>query len=152
VRQISTNRLCNFGVAAERPEKLVAYLGLNPGQRESGRRDLRHLLVQGAHAVLRAGRAIPLSQWGWKLFVRKGNRNVAMAAGTRKLAVQVWHLLWGNPPGALETNKSLNLKLNKLSVTLGKSLRKALQLPHGNKDCVLHFHQMILSSKNPETA
>ncbi len=48
-----------------RPEQLVAYLGLSPGQRQSGqgkdirlgvrkrgRGDLRHLLIQGAHAVL----------------------------------------------------------------------------------------------------
>jgi transposase len=149
----------------ERPEKLVAYLGLNPGQRESGRGkniklgigkrgrgDLRQLLVQGSHAVLRAGRATPLGQWGWKLFARKGNRNIAVVAVARKLAVQVWHQLSGNPPEALEPSKSLDLKLNKLAVTLGKSLRKALQLPPGNRDCVLHFHQMILSPTNPETA
>ena len=49
-----------------RPEQLVSYLGLSPGQRQSGhgkdirvgvrkrgRGDLRHLLIQGAHAVLR---------------------------------------------------------------------------------------------------
>jgi transposase len=149
----------------ERPEKLVAYLGLNPGQRESGRGkniklgigqrgrgDLRHLLVQGAHAVLRMGRATPLGQWGWKLFARKGNRNTAVAAVARKLAVQAWHLLSGNPPEALEPSKSLDLKLQKLAVTLGKSLRQTLHLPTNNKDCILHFHQMILSPTNPETA
>ena len=54
----------------QRPEKLVAYIGLNPGQRQSGtgkniklgvgkrgRGDIRHLLIQGAQAVLRMGRA-----------------------------------------------------------------------------------------------
>jgi transposase len=120
----------------ERPEKLVADLGLNPGQRESGcgkhiklgigrrgRGDLRHLLVQGAHAVLRMGRATPLGQWGWKLFARKGNRNVAVAAVARKLVVQVWHLLSGNPPEAMEPSKSFDLKLHKLAGTLGKTLR-----------------------------
>ena len=69
----------------ERPEKLVAYIGLNPGQRESGRGkhiklgvgkrgrgDLRNLLLQGAHAVLRMGRNTPMGQWGWKLFASKG--------------------------------------------------------------------------------
>ena len=75
----------------QRPEKLVAYIGLNPGQRQSGtgkniklgvgkrgRGDIRHLLIQGAQAVLRMGRATLLGQWGWKLFARKGNRNVAV--------------------------------------------------------------------------
>ena len=65
------------------PRKLVAYLGLNPGQRESGshkrikvgigrrgRRDMRTLLVQGAHAVLRSGRHTQLGKWGWRLFAR----------------------------------------------------------------------------------
>ena len=117
-----------------RPEKLVAYIGLNPGQRQSGtgkniklgvgkrgRGDIRHLLIQGAQAVLRMGRATALGQWGWKLFARKGNRNVAVAAVARKLLVQVWHMLSGNPPTALETDKSFTLKLHKLAVILGAS-------------------------------
>lgn len=89
----------------QRPEKLVAYIGLNPGQRQSGtgkniklgvgkrgRGDIRHLLIQGAQAVLRMGRTTALGQWGWKLFARKGHRHVAVAAVARKLLVQVWHL------------------------------------------------------------
>jgi transposase len=123
------------------PEKLVAYIGLNPGQRQSGRgkdirlgvgkrgrSDIRQLLVQGAQAVLRMGRHTALGQWGWKLFARKGNRNVAVAAVARKLLVQVWHMLQGNPPTALESDKSFTLKLHKLAVVLGTSLRKDLGL------------------------
>ncbi|MFA7234986.1 MAG: IS110 family transposase, partial [Terrimicrobiaceae bacterium] len=62
----------------DRPEKLVAYIGLNPGQRQSGngkniklgvgkrgRGDMRHLLIQGAQAVLRMGGNTPLGKWGW---------------------------------------------------------------------------------------
>ena len=126
----------------ESAAKLVAYLGLNPGQRLSGRGkhvklgvgkrgrgDMRHLLVQGAHAVLRMGRHSPLGEWGMKLLLRKGNRNVAVAAVARKLAVQVWHLLSGNPPEILETDKSLRTKLAKLCVTLGKKLRADLAFP-----------------------
>jgi transposase len=141
----------------ERPEKLVAYLGLNPGQRESGRgkrvklgvgrrgrRDMRNLLVQGAQAVLRMGRATPLGQWGWKLFARKGNRCTAVAAVARKLAVQVWHVLSGNPPEALEPNKSFEIKLGKLVCQLGKSLRKQLSMPATLKECVVHLRQMLL--------
>ena len=98
----------------DRPEKLVAYIGLNPGQRQSGngkniklgvgkrgRGDMRHLLIQGAQAVMRMGANTTLGKWGWKLFARKGNRNTAVAAVARKLLVQVWHLLSGNPPTAL---------------------------------------------------
>lgn len=133
----------------ERPEKLVAYIGLNPGQRQSGkskniklgvgkrgRGDVRHLLIQGAQAVLRMGRATAMGQWGWKLFARKGNRNVAVAAIARKLLVQVWHILWGNPPTALESDKSFMLKLHKLAVSLGSSLRRELGFGDTLPQCV----------------
>jgi len=139
------------------PEKLVAYLGLNPGQRTSGtdkrikvgvgrrgRGDLRHLLIQGAQSVLRMGRHTSLGQWGWKLFARKGHRNIAVAAVARKIAVQVWHLLSGHPPTALEANPSLTLKLHKLAVALGKSLRPQMGLPATLKSCVAHLRQRIL--------
>ena len=133
----------------ERPEKLVAYIGLNPGQRESGdgkhvkigigkrgRSDVRHLLIQGAHAILRQGKATVLGQWGWKLFARKGSRNVAVAAVARKLVVQVWHLLSGNPPTLLEAHQSFTLKLQKLAVTLGKALREKLGLGTSLAACI----------------
>jgi len=142
----------------ERPEKLAAYLGLNPGLRTSGRAkrvkvgvgkrgraDMRHLLMQGAHAVLCKGRATALGQWGWKLFARKGHRNTAVAAVARKLAVQVWHVLSGNPPTALEPDKSFQTKLIKLSVTLGKVMREKLQLPQRAAERILHFQTMILA-------
>jgi transposase len=149
----------------ETPAKLVAYIGLNPGQRESGRGknirlgigkrgrgDMRRLLAQGAHAVLRMGRDTPLGKWGWKLFARKGQRNIAVAAVARKLLVQVWHALMGNPPDAMETDKSFTTKLRKLTVTLGKVLRAELSLP-GNLDaCVLHFQNQILSHAKIDTA
>ncbi len=103
----------------EGPAKLVAYIGLNPGQRESGkgkkvrlgvgmrgRGDIRRLLIQGAQAVLPMGRATALGQWGWKLFARKGERNIAVAAIARKLLVQVWHTLKGNEPKDLRDGKA----------------------------------------------
>ena len=136
----------------ERPEKLVAYIGLNPGQRESGRGkniklgvgkrgrgDMRRLLVQGAHAVLRSGKNTPLGKWGWKLFARKGQRNIAVAAVARKLLVQVWHLLTGNPPELLETEKSLRSKLLKLASMIGKDRRHELSMPSGLQACVDHL-------------
>ncbi len=141
----------------ERPEKLVAYIGLNPGQRQSGagknikigvgkrgRGDLRHLLIQGSQAVLKMGRNTALGKWGWKLFARKGHRNIAVAAIARKLVVQVWHLLSGNPPDTVEPNKSLALKLQKLAVLLGKSLRVQMNLPSKLKECIEQLEQRIL--------
>jgi transposase len=140
----------------ERPEKLVAYIGLNPGQRESGRGkniklgvgkrgrgDMRRLLIQGAHAVLRMGKNTQLGKWGWKLFARKGQRNIAVTAVARKLLVQVWHLLSGNPPEALESGKSLTTKLKKLAVMLGKDLRTVLSLPSCVDACVAHLQTLV---------
>ena len=136
----------------ERPEKLVAYLGLNPGQRESGRGkmikvgvgkrgrgDMRRLLMQGAHAILRNGRNSALGKWGWKLFARKGQRNIAVVAIARKLVVQVWHLLQGNPIEAVDGDKSLRVKLIKLASMIGKERRTAMSLPSGLQDCVDHL-------------
>lgn len=145
----------------ERPEKLVAYIGLNPGRRQSGtskniklgvgkrgRGDIRHLLIQGAQAVLRMGRATALGQWGWKLFARKGNRNVAVAAVARKLLVQVWHMLSGNPPNALETDKSFTLKLHKLAVVLGAPLRRELRLGDTLPACIRTLRSRTLQAAN----
>ena len=142
----------------ERPEKLVAYIGLNPGQRQSGhgkniklgvgkrgRADMRHLLIQGTQAILRMGKATPLGQWGWKLFARKGNRNTAVAAVARKLVVQVWHLLSGNAPVMLEHNKSMAIKLQKLIVILGKSLRAEMGLPDSLAECILELQRRMLA-------
>ena len=123
------------------PKKLAAYLGLNPGSRESGthkrikvgtgrrgRKDMRNLLLQGAHAILRMGRHSELGKWGWKLFARKGNRNIAVVAVARKLSTQVWHLLMGNTPTFLESSKSRNLKYGKMLTQLGKAARVRLGL------------------------
>lgn len=145
----------------ERPEKLVAYIGLNPGQRQSGtgkniklgvgkrgRGDIRHLIIQGAQAILRMGRATALGQWGWKLFARKGHRNVAVAAVARKLLVQVWHMLSGNPPTALETDKSFTLKLHKLAVAMGKPLRRELGLGNTLLESVQALRSRTLQAAN----
>ncbi|MEO5916339.1 MAG: IS110 family transposase [Luteolibacter sp.] len=149
----------------ENPAKLVAYIGLNPGQRESGRgkhvklgvgkhgrKDMRNLLIQGAHAVLRMGRETALGTWGWKIFARKGQRNIAVTAVARKLLVQVWHLLTGNAPVELEPGKSLATKLQKLAVTLGKKLRAELSLPANLAACVLHLQTQITQHAESNTA
>jgi len=126
-----------------RPASLVSYLGLNPGRRQSGkgkdirlgigcrgRRDMRSLLIQGAQAVLRkTSTASRLQQWGWKLYMRKGNRNVAVAAIARKMAVQIWHLLNGNRIELPEANKALKNKLYKLGQGMGKDRIRAMGFP-----------------------
>ena len=140
------------------PEKLVAYIGLNPGQRQSGkgkdirlgvgrrgRGDLRNFLIQGAQAVLRMGRHTVLGKWGWKLFARKGNRNVAVTAVARKLVVQVWHLLQGNPPVAVDSDKSFRLKLSKLAVVLGSAVRREVGLAASLAESL----KMLLERCNP---
>ena len=141
--------------------QLVAYIGLNPGRRQSGkgkdirlgvgkrgRGDLRNLLIQGAQAIMRQGRHTALGQWGWKLFARKGHRNVAVAAVARKLVVQVWHVLQGHTPTALDNSKSFTTKIHKLAVTLGASLRKQL----GLGDTLDQAVQLILQRCHPPTA
>lgn len=123
----------------DNPKKLAAYLGLNPGSRESGaqkrikvgvgkrgRRDMRSLLIQASQAIMRMGKNSPLGQWGWRLFARKGHRNVAVAAIARKLSAQVWHALMGNKPDLLESNKSRDIKFQKMLIELGKKLRAEL--------------------------
>jgi transposase len=147
------------------PEKLVAYIGLNPGQRQSGkgkdirlgvgrrgRGDIRHLLIQGAHAIMRSGRNTPLGQWGWKLFARKGNRNVAVAAIARKLLVQVWHLLHGNPPLALESDTSFRVKLQKLAVALGTTLRTGIGLGKTLEDSIKTLLSRCQSHREPSAS
>lgn len=148
----------------DNPAKLVAYAGLNPGQRQSGhgkhiklglgrrgRGDLRHLLVQGAHAVLRTGKRTALGQWGWKLFARKGHRNIAVAAVARKMLVQVWHLLSGNPPTTLEPDKSLVIKLEKLVVLLGKEWRTRIGLTGKLTQCIAQLQTRMLAPQAPQT-
>ena len=107
---------------------------------------MRHLLIQGAQAVMRSGANTTLGKWGWKLLARKGNRNTAVAAVARKLLVQVWHLLSGNPPTALEADKSLAIKLQKLIVVLGRKLRAQIGLPTNISDCVLELQRRMLAT------
>jgi transposase len=140
----------------DRPEKLVAYLGLNPGQKTSGkhkkvklgtgrrgRGDARKLLVQGAQAVMRMGGKTALGKWGWKLFARKGIRNTAVIAVARKLAVAVWHQLSGNPPTLMEVEKRLTNKLKRVAADLGKKLREQLGLPVRIAECVIELQRRI---------
>jgi len=120
------------------PKKLVAYFGLQPRIKESGktsikgsishygRRDIRALLVQSGHAILRHGDPeAPITKWGWKLSYRK-NTNMAALAVARKLVVAVWYLLKGFFTKLAEIDKSLKIKLTKIAVEIGTELRKEM--------------------------
>jgi transposase len=112
------------------PQKLVGYLGLAPQHVKSGssvdytkhkrkgRQDLRRLLIEAAQTLLRCKNS-PLHQWGWKVFVRRGNRNLATVAVARKLAVQIWHLLRGHYTTLTEVPERLRTKLGQLATICG---------------------------------
>ena len=114
---------------------------------------MRRLLIQGAHAVLRMGRATTLGQWGWQHFARKGGRNIAMAAAiARKMLVQVWDTPMGSDPKDIRDGKSFDRKLTKPIVLLGKTLRTELGLAGTAKDCITNFKNQLLvesAKKNP---
>jgi len=96
--------------------KLVKYLGLNPVFDDSGendwtggigghgRKDLRCLLIEGAHSILRAA-PTPLAQWGKKLLARKGEL---------KLAVAIWYLMMGRWTPLEEIDLRLEQKISRI--------------------------------------
>jgi transposase len=108
------------------PEKLVAYLGLNPSVRQSGEGRPRHgritkqgrthartMLVEAAWQAVRGPG--PLRAFFERVRRRRGN-HIAAVAVARKLAVIVWHLLtqgedyaWVRP--ALHAKKLRDLEL-----------------------------------------
>jgi transposase len=108
------------------PERLVAYLGLNPSVHQSGDGPVRHgritkqgrgqargMLVEAAWAAARAPG--PLRAFFLRIAARRG-QHVAAVATARKIAVVVWHMLrdgkdytWGRP--ALHAKKLRDLQL-----------------------------------------
>lgn len=116
------------------PKKLVAFFGLGPKVARSGigggtgplphygRSDVRALLIQAAHSILRYGQG-SMHRWAVALKMRKG-ANLAVAALARKLVVSVWYLLMGFLP-MTEPTQTLRIKLRKLAVEIGsKRLRQ----------------------------
>lgn len=110
----------------DRPDKLAAYIGLNPSVHQSGdgpayhgritkrgRANARHLLVEAAWQTARAPG--PLRAFYERVRARRGN-HIAAVAVARKLTVIIWHLLtkgedyaWGRP--ALHAKKIRDLEL-----------------------------------------
>jgi transposase len=120
------------------PGQLVQYIGLSPAFDDSGegqwhggigghgRKDLRALLIQSAHAILRAKNQ-PLAEWGRKLIARKGVRNLAVAAMARKLTVAIWYLMMGKWTAVEEIDAALSRKVGCLITQLGPEGLKHLQ-------------------------
>ncbi len=114
----------------ENPRKLVAYFSLNPcvslsgnsggtGRlSHSGRADVRALLIQAAHSILKHGRG-PTHRWAVALKMRKGH-NIAVAALARKLVVSVWYLLKGFFTPLTEVDPTLRVKLHKIASEIGR--------------------------------
>jgi len=109
------------------PEQLAAYLGLVPSVYQSaehtyhgritkqGNTNARWLLVQAAQI---AGKHPgPLGLQFAKLTRRK-NRNVAVVAIARKLAVLAWHLLTKHEPYRYASPAALETKLQRLRVSV----------------------------------
>src|SRR2546426_5180396 len=119
------------------PRKLVKYVGLNPAFDDSGegkwqggigghgRKDLRSLLIEAAHAILRCSRN-PLARWGKKLLARKSSVKLAVAAIARKLTVAIWYLMNGRWTPLSEIDKRLSIKVGKIITNIGTASLRSL--------------------------
>jgi transposase len=117
-------------------KQLVKYIGLNPAFDNSGegtwqggigghgRKDLRALLIESAHSILRTDQ--PLGKWGRQLMARKSAPNIAVAAVARKLLVSVWYLMKGRSSQLTEIDPSLALKVGKIIGHIGEKGLKQL--------------------------
>lgn len=118
------------------PGSLVKYLGLNPAFDDSGaeqwrggigghgRKDLRCLLIEAAHALLRS--RSPMAVWGKRLLARKGSLNLAVAAMARKLTVAIWYLLMGRWTPLEEIDDLLALKVSRIITRIGSPALRQL--------------------------
>jgi transposase len=113
-----------------KPGKLIKYIGLNPAFDDSGegqwsggigghgRKDLRCLLIEAAHSILRSSKT-DLAKWGKRLLARKGQINLVVAAMARKLAVAVWYLMMGRWTPLEEIDDRLAIKVTKIIGSVG---------------------------------
>jgi transposase len=118
------------------PKKLVKYVGLNPAFDDSGegkwsggigghgRKDLRSLLVEAAHSILRS--STPLATWAKQLMARKGESKLVVAAVARKLAVSIWYLMMGRWTQLEEIDCRLKIKVGKMITAVGSEGLKQL--------------------------
>ncbi len=121
------------------PKKLVAFFGLNPRVSRSGisggtgpltgygRGDIRSLLVQSAHSILRHGQGAT-HRWAVALKMRKGT-NIAVAALARKLTVSIWYLLKGHLVPMKEPTTHILVKLHKIASVIGRKRLREMGYP-----------------------
>jgi transposase len=123
----------------KRPDQLVAYLGLNPGVRQSGdgrpqhgritkqgRAHARTMLVEAAWQAVRGPG--PLRAFYQRIAGRRGN-HVAAVAVARKLAVIAWHMLTRGEDYA-EVRPALHAKkLRDLELRSGHPARRGQRGP-----------------------
>jgi transposase len=151
-------------------KKLSAYLGLNPSTRQSGAHcyhgpitkqgnaHARWLLVQAAqHLAQYRG---PLGQTMRRIVKRK-NRNVAVVACARKLAVLLWHVLSSGEPFRYAQPKSLQAKFSRLRVRatgqrrrggVPKGTPRSAQYGHGRTRAVPSLPQVLVENGLPGVA
>lgn len=75
------------------------------------------LLIQSAQNALQQKNS-PLHAWGWKLYLRKSSKNVAVTAVARKLTVSIWYLLRGLFLPLQHLDATLLIKLQKLATAI----------------------------------
>jgi len=107
------------------PKALVKYVGLNPAFADSGngtwsggikghgRQDLRCLLIEAGHSLLRS-RNHPNADWGRALLGRTSQVSLVVAALARKLITQVWYVLMGKNKPLEEITKPMAVKIGKM--------------------------------------
>lgn len=139
----------------ENPKKLVAYFGLNPSVQRSGigggngpigcngRADVRSLLIQAAHSILKYAQGA-IRRWALALKIRKG-ANIAVAALARKLVVSVWYLLRGLFTPLTDVTDQIQIKLRKIASEIGP-LRLAQLGFVSTKDFIEQKERMLLQS------
>ncbi|HEX6402130.1 MAG TPA: transposase [Pseudonocardiaceae bacterium] len=122
------------------PEKLVAYLGLNPRVRQSGGHPARHgritktgaahargMLVEAAWSAPKA--AGPLRAFYQRVQARRG-MHIAAVATARKLAVLCWHLIVKGEDYAFAQPSLVAHKRRKLKLRAGRPPRAGAKAPH----------------------
>ena len=120
-----------------KPGSLVKYLGLYPaldesgagkwegGVRGQGRKDVRSLLVEAAHSILRSSH--PITKWAKKLLARKGELKLVVTAVARKLAVAVWYLMMGRWNALEEIDSRTRIKIGRILSQVGAPALKKVQ-------------------------
>lgn len=115
----------------ETAKGLVRYIGFNPSECSSGkkegnhniscfgRHDLKGLMIQGAQSAMRTGKG-NMHKWARHLSASGKSHNVASCALARKMTVYVWHILMGHPTPNATPDPAFVRKLSKLASEIGK--------------------------------